>query len=71
MFVRQLMFAAFVGAVLASAGCSCCRGTRASYTPPCGCGPAVPAGPVAVPAIPAPVAAGYVTSAPCPTCVGR
>ena len=70
MFVRQLMFAAFVGVVIAGAGCSCCRGTRAAY-PSCGCGPAVPAGPIAVPAPPAPIASGYITTAPCPNCVGR
>ena len=62
MFMRQLMIAALVSAVLACAGCSCCGKRAAAYPPPCGCGPAVPAGPaVMVPAAPA----------PCPTCVGR
>lgn len=72
MWIRQLMYAALVGVVLAGAGCSCCRGTRAAYVPPpCGVGPAVPAGPVAVPAGPAPIAAGFPAAAPCPNCVGR
>ncbi len=74
MFMRQLLTAALLTAVLASAGCHCCKGTRASYPPPC-CGgapgPIVPGGPVAVPAAPAPVSAGFATGAPCPTCMGQ
>lgn len=65
MLKRLLMTALLVSAVLASAGCSCCRGTRAAYTPGC-CGPAVPAGPaVAVPVAPTAVSAG------CPTCAAH
>lgn len=73
MFMRQLMMAALVSAVLASAGCKCC-GRRAAYGPPCPCGPAVPAGAaVAVPAapVPAPVPAAPVPPpAPPPGYVG-
>lgn len=70
MYVRQLMFAALAGAVVACAGCSCCRGTRSAYLPPYST-PAVPAGAIAVPAPPAPVGASYAPAAPCPTCAGR
>jgi len=68
MFMRQLAIAALLVAGVASVGCGCHKCTVASsYGPPC-CGGAVPAGPVAVPAPPAPVTAGFAPAAPCPTC---
>lgn len=71
MLTRRIGIAALLAAVLASVGCSCCRHARAVNYGPAPCCGAPVAAPVAVPAAPAPVTAGFAPAAPCPTCVGR